>query len=317
MFGYDSSDEILGASQIFHCSNEEMPKTIIEKLEKNKEHIFQFKAKRKDNSTFDILMATKYINFNGKKFYIGSSLDISENLKLSKQYETIFNNVREGIILRELDGTIIDVNPYIEKLHNVTKDKLIGLNVYDFFKSQDIDKINIIKNTLKKEKRIKYETKLKKLDGSLFYASIESQVIEFEDRQLVYTTVKDLTLENENILLLERSKQIFENIEEGVMITNQDGYITEVNIAFKSITGYSYYEALGNKASILKSGKHNKRFYEKMWENLQNRSKWSGKIINKKKNGETYTSFLTISAIKDKEVMFKTILEYLLTFQRS
>ena len=224
-----------------------------------------------------------------------------EKLELSKLHETIFNNAREGIFLHELDGTVIDVNPYIEKLNNVSKNKIIGTNISLFIKEENLEKTKALRNKLMTKGEVKFELEHKKIDGSSFYASITSQLIEFDGRQIIYCTLKDLTVTKENILLLERSKEIFENIQEGIMITNKDGYIKEVNKAFISITGYPYHQVLGKNASILKSEKHNKKFYSKLWNSLQKRDKWSGKIINKKKNGEIYTSFLTISAINDKD----------------
>ena len=301
MWGYDNVDEILGKSPVSHCEDPNMPKTIIEKIEKDSEHIFELKARKKDGKIFDVLMGAKFIHFNNKNFYLGSSIDISEKLELSKRYETIFNNAREGVFLHELDGRLIDVNPYIERLHNISKDKLIGVNISSFFKEKDLDKYKLFLNELIINGEVKFEMELQNLDASLFYASIKSQVIELEGRKVVYGTIKDLTILNENVLLLERANKIFENIEEGVMITDSNGYITEINRAFRKITGYSYNEAIGKNASILKSGNHNIKFYEELWNRLEKRNKWSGKIINKKKNGETYTSFLTISAIRDKD----------------
>tara|TARA_B100001063_G_C16776048_1_gene565460 strand:+ start:3060 stop:6221 length:3162 start_codon:yes stop_codon:yes gene_type:complete len=85
MWGYDSKEEVLGTSPLSHCMDSEMPKIIIEKVEKNKEHVFQFKGRKKNGDSFDVLMAVKYVHLMGKKFYIASSMDISENEKMKKE----------------------------------------------------------------------------------------------------------------------------------------------------------------------------------------------------------------------------------------
>ena len=299
MWGYDSQEELLGTSPLSHCVDPAMPQKIIEKVEKEGEHTFSFKAKRKDGTTFDTLMAVKYVYFKGEKFYTASSMDVSETEKLKRKYEVMFMNSREGIFLHELDGTMIDVNPYIEKLHNLPKDKIIGINVGTFFKEEDFEKADTLMKELSEKGYVEFAIELKKIDGTPFFASIESHILELDGRQVVQGTLKDLTINIKNELLLNRSKKIFDNIQEGVLITNSGGYITEVNKAFETITGYSYSDALGDKVSLLRSGKHGDDFYKAMWSSLKSDLKWSGKVYNKKKNGEIYTSFLTISTIKN------------------
>ena len=102
----------------------------------------------------------------------------------------------------------------------------------------------------------------------------------------------------ESIQLL--SENIFNNSIEGIVITDSYGIIESVNPSFTSITGYSSKEAKGQNPRILKSHKHGSDFYNKMWESLKNKGFWSGEIYNRRKNGEIYPEYLTISAIMDK-----------------
>lgn len=105
--------------------------------------------------------------------------------------------------------------------------------------------------------------------------------------------------------IAENEKQlaasVFTYAREGIVITDEKGYIVEVNSAFTRITGYKRYEALGLKPSFLKSGQHQKDFYEKMWNSLLNFGEWSGEIWNRRKTGEIYAEQLTISAVYNKE----------------
>lgn len=93
--------------------------------------------------------------------------------------------------------------------------------------------------------------------------------------------------------------QLFENAQEAIIITDENGVIINVNQAFTHITGYEQYEVVGSLTNILKSGKHDASFYEKMWRKILNNGIWQDEIINKKKNGEFYTSLLNISTIKN------------------
>ncbi|CAG7641628.1 hypothetical protein PAESOLCIP111_04252 [Paenibacillus solanacearum] len=98
---------------------------------------------------------------------------------------------------------------------------------------------------------------------------------------------------------LALATNIVENTVEGIMITDVKGIIQSVNASFTRLTGYTSEEAVGKTANLLKSGKQNKSFYDQMWENLRSRGFWQGYIWNRKKNGEIYLEWLTISAVKN------------------
>ncbi|MDP2878069.1 MAG: diguanylate cyclase, partial [Sulfuricella sp.] len=92
---------------------------------------------------------------------------------------------------------------------------------------------------------------------------------------------------------------VFSNSHDGIVITDQNNRIIEVNQAFCDVSGYSREEVLGRNPSILSSGQHDTGFYQAMWLSLSTVGHWSGEIWNRKKNGEPYTELLSISAVKD------------------
>jgi len=87
---------------------------------------------------------------------------------------------------------------------------------------------------------------------------------------------------------------------EGITITDAHANIIRVNQAFQDITGYSQEEVLGKNPRILNSGRQDKAFYAKMWQQLLNTGSWTGEMWNKRKNGQIYPERLTITAVKDK-----------------
>jgi diguanylate cyclase (GGDEF)-like protein/PAS domain S-box-containing protein len=97
------------------------------------------------------------------------------------------------------------------------------------------------------------------------------------------------------------SDQIIMNSAEGVMVTDPDGVILIVNPAFSVITGYTAEEVLGRKPNILKSDRHDEAFYADLWNNISSKGEWHGEIWNRRKNGEAYAEWLSISAIRDRQ----------------
>jgi diguanylate cyclase (GGDEF)-like protein/PAS domain S-box-containing protein len=100
---------------------------------------------------------------------------------------------------------------------------------------------------------------------------------------------------------LRRAAGVFHNSREGIVITDPQKKIIDVNEAFCQVTGYLREEVIGQKPIILRSGIHDREFYNKLDEAILKEASWRGEIWNKKKNGELYAEFLRIDAIRDEE----------------
>ena len=98
---------------------------------------------------------------------------------------------------------------------------------------------------------------------------------------------------------LHLSAKVFESSVEGVLITDSEANILRVNKAFTGITGYSEAEVIGRKPSILQSGRHDKDFYRAMWQSISENGYWQGEIWNRRKSGEVFPEWLTISTVND------------------
>jgi two-component system, cell cycle sensor histidine kinase and response regulator CckA len=86
---------------------------------------------------------------------------------------------------------------------------------------------------------------------------------------------------------------------ETILITDDIGSIVYVNPAFEKITGYGREEAIGRTPRILKSGKQDEAFYREMWACISSGKTWTGRMINKHKDGTFFTATATISPVCD------------------
>ena len=98
---------------------------------------------------------------------------------------------------------------------------------------------------------------------------------------------------------MELAAIVFGHAKEGIMITDANAQIIEVNATFTDITGYSHEDAVGRKPNILQSGRQGPEFYAVMWRDLTTQGFWTGEIWNQRKSGEVYAEILTISAVRD------------------
>jgi len=86
---------------------------------------------------------------------------------------------------------------------------------------------------------------------------------------------------------------------EGIMITDAKVNIIRVNKAFERITGYSAEESIGKNPKFLSSGKHPPEFYVSMWNSIKKTGVWQGEVWDKRKNGEIFPKWLSITATRD------------------
>jgi len=98
---------------------------------------------------------------------------------------------------------------------------------------------------------------------------------------------------------LRQAATVFESAREGVMITDPVGTILAVNQAFTDMTGFTEAEVLGHNTRILRSDRHGPEYYQGLWASLHYTGQWHGEIWNRRKGGEPYPCWITISAVTD------------------
>ncbi len=89
--------------------------------------------------------------------------------------------------------------------------------------------------------------------------------------------------------------------QEGIMVTDANNVILRVNQSFTRLTGYSAEEAIGQTPAMLHSGRQDPKFYRQMWETLTRDHYWQGEIWNRRKNGEVYPEWLSITSVINAE----------------
>ncbi len=100
---------------------------------------------------------------------------------------------------------------------------------------------------------------------------------------------------------LRLAAAVFESTAEGVVITDIDGCIVEVNRAFTEITGYGRDEVLGKNPRLWKSGRHDESFYRDMYRALKDTGRWQGEIWNRRKDGEVFPEWAVISCVLNEQ----------------
>lgn len=110
---------------------------------------------------------------------------------------------------------------------------------------------------------------------------------------------KDMTERKRAEANLAQLARVVEQTAEAVIVTDAEGRIVYVNPAFEHLTGYHRDEVLGENPRVLKSGKHPREYYERLWTTITQGGVWKGALVNRRKDGALYTEDATISPLKD------------------
>lgn len=95
------------------------------------------------------------------------------------------------------------------------------------------------------------------------------------------------------------AKAVVDNAAQGVVVTDAEGNIRSANVAAQNILGYSEAEMLGRNPRMFQSGRQDRSFYTRLWEQLLHTGQWQGELWNKRKSGEIFPEQVAMSAVRD------------------
>lgn len=146
----------------------------------------------------------------------------------------------------------------------------------------------------------RYEVRYRRKNGKIFIGETMGMPLKSETGELLgyLAMIRDVTNDREIEQQLRIAAAAFE-VENGIMITDSNLSIERVNQAFTRITGYQPDEVKGKSPKLLQSGQHSKAFYEEMWKEINEQGYWEGEIWNRKKDGDIYPEWLTISVVRN------------------
>ncbi len=228
--------------------------------------------------------------------------DLARRLQISEQrIRRILDSTQEGFLMADLDDVVIQVNPAFAKLLGGEPEGIMGRSLYDFVDPANHAILEAQGIRRARGEQSVYELDLTRLDGNLAPCQFSATPITDETgtRTGSFALVSDLSGRRAHEAYVRQVVAMFESTAEGVMLTDLEGHILSVNPAFTAVTGYTEAEALGRNPSFLKSGRHSDEFYQAMWAELVATGHWQGEVWDRRKNGEIYPEWLTISAVHD------------------
>ncbi|MBU2549394.1 MAG: PAS domain S-box protein [Proteobacteria bacterium] len=224
--------------------------------------------------------------------------------KSERDLRTLIEQAPVGILTIDTEGIVTDANPKsVELMGSPSREETIGLNVLTLPPLVESGLSRYFRNVLETGQPEDIQAQYTSIWGktSHFRARLVP-LFDLEGRQVgAIQILEDITRQKEAEAERRKLFQAVEDSPSSVVVTDLDGTIEYVNPKFSETTGYSRQEALGQNPRILKSGAQDPEVYRRLWETISSGGEWHGEFLNRKKNGEVFWEFASISPVKNED----------------
>ena len=262
--------------------------------------------RRRDGSLFTGEISAQKVELSGVRALMIVVRDISsqqqarDQLKASEEkFAKAFQALPEGLLIsRREDGLVLHINQAMCRISGLEHKECLGKTTIELGLWNNGEDRGEVLQLLAEDRLPPRIIDLLHRDGRLRRIELALTAIELNGEPCLLADARDVTEQERMQLQLRQAATVFESTAEAVMITDTLQGISAVNRAFSIISGYEEAEVLGKTPRILSSGRHDSSFFVSMWHSLAANGSWQGEIWNRRKNGEEFPCWLTISAVK-------------------
>lgn len=312
LFGYSTQD-MLGRTMLAlfpHERRDEEARIFARILAGNKVDHFETVRRHRHGHLLAVSVTISPIR-DGAGHIVGTSeiaRDISAKAALaavSRRFEAIVASSDDAIISKSLDGTILSWNSAAQTIFGYTAREMIGASIYTLVPPEGRAEEDEILRRLRDGGKVEHvETLRRRKDGRLVDVSVSSSPI-FDAGGAVIGIAKiarDITLQKRAEARLQLTARVFSSTREGIVITDVQGRIVEVNDAFLRISGYLRDELLGQLPLMFSSSRQGPEVHAAMLATLAATGSCHGEAWSRRKDGQAYAGLLSVNAIRDSAV---------------
>jgi diguanylate cyclase (GGDEF)-like protein/PAS domain S-box-containing protein len=208
----------------------------------------------------------------------------------------------DAIMAITRDGIIMTWNPGAERLYGYAAVDAVGKPLSILIPSERAHELpKILAHVGRREIMNHFETVQMCKDDRRIEVSLTVSPIHGAAEGGIGASIiaRDITERRRAEAQIRLTAKVFESSNQGIVITDAQANIISANQAFEEMTGYAGEEVVGKTPRILRSGRHDKAFYADVWRSIAEHGYWQGEIWHRRKNGEIYPEWLTVSAVKD------------------
>lgn len=310
--GYTREDVIGKTSQEINLWHDpkDREKLVRTLLETGRCDNLEAKFCRKDGSVSDGLMSARLLSINNTEHIISITRNMDALKRVVREqhrqkvlFETIFNSLTDGALVTDVNRVIQTANDSVFRTFGYSPRELIGKSAELLYAKREI--FESVGETLFTEGAGKNENlhvaQYKHRSGRVFRGETFGTKLFNSKNEWIGNLgiMRDISERERDYKERLGLKTAIEQANDVIVITDYLGKITYVNPAFEKVTGYTKHEVVGQNPRILKSGQHEGKFYKDFWETITSGKIFSGRMVNKRKDGTYYTEEVTVSPIVD------------------
>jgi len=238
-------------------------------------------------------MARATLVFRDNLIRVAQAEERLKSEAILRLHHKALGSISQGVLIIDADGQTTFVNPALREITGYHEEDLIDRRPDFLFASEDDDA------TLWKSPGVPCTVLGKRRNGEHFWCEATINPV-LNSRGVATHSVmvlRDITESRRVEQEMRIAATAFESLH-GMMVTDANGVILRVNGAFTEMTGYTADEVIGRTPGMFKSGRHDPEFYARMWHALAETGAWFGEIWDRRKNGEVYPKWQSISAVR-------------------
>jgi diguanylate cyclase (GGDEF)-like protein/PAS domain S-box-containing protein len=220
---------------------------------------------------------------------------------LLAEQEAVLDSVMFGIVhVRE--RCVVSTNRRFDEMFGYAEGELVGDSIGVLFPSIEeyAQGLETAVPVLARGEYYSEERQFRRRDGSLIWCMASGRALDPQQPDAgsiwVYADVGARRQAEENLRL---SATVLRHIADGVMVIDMRGNIVAVNPAFTAITGYTEAEAVGNSAVTTRGTTQDPEQVAVITRAIRATGLWRGELANRRKNGEPYLEWVTISLVRN------------------
>jgi diguanylate cyclase (GGDEF)-like protein/PAS domain S-box-containing protein len=198
----------------------------------------------------------------------------------------------------DMQGKFLMWNRNLEKVLQRGPKEIAASHPQDFFEGDGRSNIETAIRRVFEAGEASADADFVAKDGTRIPYHFTGRRVEHEGMPLLVGMGLDVSERQKVEDALRLSAATFET-QDAILITDAQANIVRVNRAFTEVTGFAAEEVLGKNPSIMRSGRQDKAFYAAMWQQLLETGSWSGEIWDRRKSGEIYPKWMSITAVKN------------------
>jgi len=238
-----------------------------------------------------------------------------------EQFKVMIRASLDGFWITDAHGHFLEANDAYCQMLGYSREELLGMGV------SGVEAIETLEDTARRIGKLLdagsdcFETRHRRRDGSILDIEVSANYSNLHGGR-IYCFLRDITgrkqverelrdakvaaeealqklkVSTQNLRILSRAIEQSPVVN---VITDVDGAIQYVNPRFYELTGYTAAEVIGENPRVLNSGMQTKEFYKTFWATITSGQEWHGEMCNKKKNGELFWEYASISPVRNDE----------------